>query len=110
LEEKREHPIDYGLLNTSAELDFTVMQFQNTIRAIIILASTETSILRLVTELNKVQRRINALEKVFIPKYKKTIKKIGFILEEKERDFVSLIKILKERFSKEKILNAETTL
>jgi len=96
-----ERPIEYGILDTSINLDRAVVEFQNTINLIIKLASTETSIFRLVNELNKVQRRINALEKIFIPEYKETIKKIGFILEEKERSNISIIKILKERFSKE---------
>lgn len=99
-EQTIERPIDYGLLDTSINLDRAVIQFQNTMDSIMRLASTETSILRLVNELNKTQRRINALDKIFIPDYKETIKKIGFILEEKERSNISIIKILKERFSK----------
>ena len=102
IEEKMERPIDYGFYNTSVNLDNTLLQFQKTISTILSLASTETSIFRLMTELTKTQRRINALEKLFIPEYKTTIKKIGFILDEKERSNVSIIKILKERLGKEK--------
>lgn len=97
-EEKRERPIDYGLFDTSINLDRAILEFQNTLNVIFSLASTETSIFRLINELNKVQRRINALEKIFIPEYKEIIKKIEFILEEKERSNISIIKILKERF------------
>ena len=102
IEEKMERPIDYGLYNTSVNLDNTLLQFQKTISKILNLATTETSIFRLMTELTKTQRRINALEKLFIPEYKTSIKKIGFILDEKERSNVSIIKILKERLGKEK--------
>ncbi len=97
-EEERERPIDYGLFDTSINLDRAILEFQNTLNVIFSLASTETSIFRLINELNKVQRRINALEKIFIPEYKEIIKKIEFILEEKERSNISIIKILKERF------------
>ena len=102
IEEKRERPIDYGLYSTSVNLDNTLLQFQKTISKILSLATTETSIFRLMTELTKTQRRINALEKLFIPEYKTTIKKIGFILDEKEMRNISIIKILKERLGKEK--------
>lgn len=100
VEEKMERPIDYGFFNTSVNLDNSLLQFQKTISKILNLATTETSIFRLMTELTKTQRRINALEKLFIPEYKTTIKKIGFILDEKERSNVSIIKILKERLGK----------
>ena len=102
IQEKMERPIDYGLFNTSINLDNAMIQFQKAIGKILNLASTETSIFRLMTELTKTQRRINALEKIFVPEYKSTIKKIGFILDEKERSNISIIKILKERLSKEK--------
>lgn len=102
IEEKIERPIDYGLFNTSINLDNAMIQFQRTIGKILTLASTETSIFRLMTELTKTQRRINALEKIFVPEYKLSIKKIGFILDEKERSNISIIKILKERLRKAK--------
>lgn len=101
VEEKVERAIDYGLIGTSINLDNTVIQFQKSIKRILSLAATETSIFRLITELTKVQRRINALEKIFIPEYKMTIKKITFILEEKEISNISIIKVLKERLHKE---------
>ncbi|MHA1263686.1 MAG: V-type ATP synthase subunit D [Candidatus Helarchaeota archaeon] len=90
---------DYGLLHTSIELDQTILKLQNVLNSILSLASIETSIQRLIVELNKVQRRINALEKIFIPEYETSINKIAFILEEKERSYISLIKVLKQRFS-----------
>jgi V/A-type H+-transporting ATPase subunit D len=99
LEEIR--PIDYGLYQTSENLDKAVNGFQKAVDLILNLSAVETSIYRLVTELIKIRRRTSAIEKVFIPEYQETIKNIEFILEEKEREHISITKILKSRFQKE---------
>ena len=96
LEETRS--LDYGLLKTSGNLDQAVQKFQAALDLMLNLSGIEISIYRLVSELIKIQRRINAIEKIFIPEYQQTIKKIDFILEEKEREFISMTKILKNRF------------
>lgn len=94
--------LDYGLLKTSGNLDQAVQKFQAALDLMLNLSGTEISIYRLVSELVKIQRRINAIEKIFIPEYRETIKKIDFILEEKEREFISMTKILKTRFQENK--------
>ncbi len=99
LEEIR--PIDYGLFQTSENLDKAVNGFQRAVDLILNLSAVETSIYRLVTELIKIRRRTSAIEKVFIPEYEEKIKNIEFILEEKEREHISITKILKSRFQKE---------
>ncbi len=50
------------------------------------LAEIEVSCLRLATELQKTQRRVNALASVFIPEYRDTLRFIEGALEERERE------------------------
>jgi V/A-type H+-transporting ATPase subunit D len=65
--------------------------------ALIHLAELEVSCRRLAAELQKTQRRVNALEHVFIPQYRDTIRFIEASLEEKEREALFQLKRLKAR-------------
>jgi V/A-type H+/Na+-transporting ATPase subunit D len=59
------------------------------------LGETEVSCLRLAVELQKTQRKVNALEHVFIPEYRDTIRFIEATLEEREREALFHLKRLK---------------
>jgi V/A-type H+-transporting ATPase subunit D len=61
------------------------------------LAEVEVSCRRLAAELQKTQRRVNALEHIFIPQYRDTIHFIDGSLEEKEREALFHMKRLKAR-------------
>jgi len=61
------------------------------------LAEIEVSCLRLATELQKTQRKVSALEHIFIPEYRDTIHFIDSTLEEKEREALFQMKRLKAR-------------
>lgn len=61
------------------------------------LAEVEVSCQRLAAELAKTQRKVNALENVFIPRYRDTIHFIEDTLEEKEREALFHLKRLKSR-------------
>jgi V/A-type H+-transporting ATPase subunit D len=50
------------------------------------LAEIEVSCRRLATELKRTQRRVNALEQVFLPEYRDTIRFVESTLEERERE------------------------
>lgn len=60
-------------------------------------AEVEVSCRRLATELQKTQRKVNALEHIFIPEYRDTIRFIEGSLEEKEREGLFQMKLLKGR-------------
>ncbi len=65
--------------------------------AIVRLAEVEISCRRLAVELQKTQRKVNALENVFLPQYRDTIHFIESSLEEREREALFHLKRLKGR-------------
>jgi V/A-type H+-transporting ATPase subunit D len=67
--------------------------------AIVRLAEVEISCRRLAAELQKTERKVNALENIFIPQYGATIHFIESSLEEKEREALFHLKRLKSRRS-----------
>jgi V/A-type H+/Na+-transporting ATPase subunit D len=65
--------------------------------ALVRLAEVEVACRRLAAELQKTQRKVNALENIFIPDYRDTIRFIEGALEEKEREGLFHMKRLKAR-------------
>ena len=49
-------------------------------------SEVEISVWRLAAEIRKTQRRVNALENIFIPGYADTVKAIEDVLEESDRE------------------------
>jgi V/A-type H+-transporting ATPase subunit D len=87
----------YGLGNTPAVLDEAAASFRRVLARIPALSELMTSVWRLASELQKTQRRVNALQYVFIPQYEETISYIVSSLEEREREEVFRLKRLKSR-------------
>ena len=87
----------YGLGNTPVALDQAAASMRHVIATIPALAELMTTVWRLALELKKTQRRVNALQYVFIPQYRETITYIESALEEREREEVFRLKRLKSR-------------
>ncbi len=85
----------FGLLGTSFSLDEALRRFHDALEVILQLAETETAAWRLAVELKKTERRVRALESVFIPQYEETIAYIEALLEESERERIFQLKRLK---------------
>ncbi len=62
----------------------------------------KTSIVKLAEEIKKNNRRVNALDNIFIPQYKNTIKKISEILEEQEKEEFFRMKKIKAKLNLKK--------
>jgi V/A-type H+-transporting ATPase subunit D len=92
-----DNPPYYGPRATSVWTDEAVGRFKNAITAIGRLAESRISLVRLAREIQKTIRRVNALEKIFIPDYKETIKYIEDSLEEGEREAFFILKLVKGR-------------
>lgn len=94
-ESKIELP-DFGIFRTSIYLDKAQKLFSEVLKIVIELSAIENSAYRLLLELKKTQKRLNALEYILIPDYDKTIKFIENSLEESEREDIVAMKIIKD--------------
>lgn len=82
----------YGFGDTSLLLDEAQQQWAKVLALLGHLAETVTTVWRLALELRRTQRRVNALDKVFIPTYQETFSYIESALEEKDREELFRIK------------------
>lgn len=87
----------YGFVGTDALVDQTMQQFLELLSTICALAELETTVMLLARELKKTQRRVNALEHIFIPDYKATLHYIEESLESKELDSFFTRKMIKKQ-------------
>ena len=86
--------LNYGYLQTSAELDIALQAFQDVFPLLIKLAEIEKQAERLAAELETTRRRVNALEHRLIPDLTETVKFISMKLAEAERStIVSVMRI-----------------
>lgn len=76
----------YGFHNTNPALDAAAECFRNVKYMMYELAEIDNSIFKLAKEIQKTQKRTNALQHIQIPKYKEQVKYIQEALEEKERE------------------------
>ncbi|MEJ5312063.1 MAG: V-type ATP synthase subunit D [Anaerolineae bacterium] len=87
----------YGLGDTTVAVDEATVRFREVLDEIPRLSEMMTSVWRLARELQKTQRRVNALQYIFIPQYEATIKYIENALEEREREETFRLKRLKSK-------------
>jgi V/A-type H+-transporting ATPase subunit D len=85
----------FGLAHTDSLVDATMADFLALMEAIGEMAQLETSVWLLARELKKTQRRVNALEQIFIPDFEDTLRYIGETLESKELEAFSMMKMIK---------------
>jgi len=100
--EYRQTKPSLGALDSRARVDEVAKLFTEALKLVGQLAELQNLIVRLARELKKTQRRTNALEKIFIPNYAETIKYINETLEERERESVVMMKMIKARLTREK--------
>lgn len=86
----------------SPSLQESGKKFREALRMVIEVAETETALKRLIREIEKTKRRVNALEFIVIPDLHKQAKSIAFRLEEMERDTFIMLKTLKRKSEKKK--------
>jgi len=89
--------MSYSLGDTAVTLDEASTLFREVLSRLPELSRLVTSVWRLAIELRKTQRRVNALQYIFIPDYEATITYIQSSLEEREREEMFRLKLLKVR-------------
>lgn len=82
----------HGLHGTGPSMDSVAKSVHRNLEAIAETAEIEVGLFRLVMEIQKTLKRINALENIYVPLYEATIKHIEESLEEKEREFLFQLK------------------
>ena len=87
----------YGLAMTNSALDEAVAKFMKVKELTLELAEIETSVYRLAVNIGKTQKRANSLKNIMIPKYEGIVKNIQDVLDEKEREEFSRLKIIKKQ-------------
>ncbi|MEM0449810.1 MAG: V-type ATP synthase subunit D [Methanomassiliicoccales archaeon] len=91
----------YGLIGTSVYIDEAAKAFEDLIETIVKAAEIETTMKRLLDEIEKTKRRVNALEYKVIPELKEAQAFIALRLEEMERENIFRLKRIKQKASAE---------
>lgn len=91
----------YSPGDTAAVLDEASAAFREVLLRIPQLSMLTAAVWRLANELKKTQRRVNALQHIFIPQYKHQIEFIVSSLEEREREETFRLKWLKTKMTKQ---------
>ncbi|MBI2665060.1 V-type ATP synthase subunit D [Candidatus Woesearchaeota archaeon] len=86
-----------GILASTALIDQAVSSYEKVVEQIIKVAEAETSMKRLLADIEKTKRRVNALEFNRIPAMMSAGKFIAFRLEEMERENVFRLKRIKAK-------------
>lgn len=87
----------YSFFNTRLSLDEATKRFKKVKELTLRLATIENSAYRLATNINKTQKRANALKNITIPYYTQLTTDIQNALEEKEREEFTRLKVIKRR-------------
>ena len=85
----------YGILGTSPHIDLATGAFQKLVESIVRAAELETTMRRLLEEIERTKRRVNALEFKVLPDLLDSKRFIEMRLEEMERDNIFRLKRIK---------------
>jgi V/A-type H+-transporting ATPase subunit D len=91
----------YSPSDTAAALDEATAAFREVLLRMPQLAMLTAAVWRLANELKKTQRRVNALQHIFIPNYEATVQFIVSSLEEREREEIFRLKWLKTKMNRQ---------
>jgi len=83
---EKERRAPYSLIATTTYLDEAVSMMKEAVKVMVKVAEIEATIKALAAELEKIKRRVNALEHIVIPRLRRDIAFIEFRLEEMERE------------------------
>ena len=87
----------YGLVGTSARIDEAADAYEELLETIILAAEVETAMKKMLEEIEKTKRRVNALEFKLLPELHEAQEYIEQKLEEQEREEIFRMKKIKEK-------------
>jgi V/A-type H+-transporting ATPase subunit D len=87
---------EYGISSTSSRIDSTADKYEELLEQIVDAAETQTKILKLLDEIEKTKRRVNALEHKTIPEMKDAQQQVSQVLQERAREETFRMKKIKE--------------
>ena len=93
----REHAITEHLLELPVSISEAIKAFQEVHKIILDVAEKETTLRKLLYEIEKTKRKANAIENIFIPNLESAVKFITFRLDEIERDTFAMLKTVKRK-------------
>jgi V/A-type H+-transporting ATPase subunit D len=96
---------DYGFLGTNIYLDVAYRKFHELMTLLCRLTELEESVHRIASAVEATQRRVNALKQVHIPRYRRIVKEIEAVLEEREREEFVRMKKVKNIIEKRRVHN-----
>lgn len=85
------------LLELPTSINEAIKTFQRIHKIVLDVAEKETSLRKLLYEIEKTKRKSNAIENVFIPRLEAALKFITFRLDEIERDTFIMLKTVKRK-------------
>ena len=93
----REQALTEYLLEIPVSISEAMKAFQEVHKIVLDVAEKETTLRKLLYEIDKTKRKANAIENVFIPNLQSAVKFITFRLEEMERDTFTMLKTVKRK-------------
>jgi V/A-type H+-transporting ATPase subunit D len=78
------------------------LKFKEILQMLAQVAEKRVALWRIARELQKTVRKVNALEKVYLPYYRNAFKYIGERLDEEAREAFSMLKLIKERMQQQR--------
>jgi len=92
----------YAVTGISSRVDETADKFERILEVIIEYADIETRLKRLGEEINKTNRRVNALEQVTVPALREQVSYISQTLDERAREDLFRLKKVKKKIESKK--------
>lgn len=97
-------PLDergYGIIGTSPRIDEAADAYEKLVETVVKAAELETTMKKLLDEIERTKRRVNALEFRILPELEEIERFIRFRLDEMERDNIFRLKRIKNKSAKE---------
>jgi len=93
----KENPPYHSTYEVSFYVDEVILKFKEVLKLITQLAEKKIALIRIAKEVQKTIRKVNALEKIYLPFYEDSVKYINDRLDEDSREAFSMLKLIKER-------------